>query len=77
MPNNPLNWQTKSAITNDKYLYNLSSMLRTRTTISELQFQILSFRNMHDHGYFHKEKKSFDFDIDIIKVFLNKKMMWY
>jgi hypothetical protein len=30
---------------------------------------------MHDHSYFHREKKSFDFDIDIIKVFLNKKMM--
>jgi len=75
MPHNPLNWQTKSAITSDKYLYNLSSMLRTRTTISELQFQILSFRNMHDRSYFHKEKKSFDFDIDIVKVFLNKKLM--
>jgi hypothetical protein len=24
---------------------------------------------------FHKEKKSFDFDIDIVKVFLNKKLM--
>jgi hypothetical protein len=64
MPNNPLNWQTKS-----------TNIFITRTTISELQFQILSFRNMHDHSYFHREKKSFDFEIDIIKVFLNKKMM--